>query len=102
MGAAGAASGVVLGGVLTQFLGWPWIFLINVPVGLVILLLSPRLLPESRREDTNRQLDLLGAGTITTTVLLFSYVPLVLPLQGWSLSASGALVLALVLLALFV
>lgn len=102
MGAAGAASGVVLGGVLTQFLGWPWIFLINVPVGIVVLLLSPRLLPESRNQDTDRQLDLLGAGTITTAVLLFSYVPLVIPDQGWSWLSSGALLLAIILLALFV
>src|SRR5207247_982435 len=48
LGAAGGAFGLVLGGVLTQFLGWPSIFLINVPIGALVFLLSLRFIPESR------------------------------------------------------
>lgn len=63
LGGTGASAGLLLGGVLTEWAGWAWIFFTNVPVCLVVLMLCPVLLPESTR---NRQrLDL--AGTITAT-----------------------------------
>src|SRR4029078_9850823 len=53
----GSAIGLILGGALTQLLSWPWIFFINVPVGVVVFFLSLRLLPESRDEAAERNFD---------------------------------------------
>ena len=54
---SGGAAGVLLGGVLTDGLGWEWVLWVNVPVALVVLALSPRLLPESRSESQTRHFD---------------------------------------------
>ena len=58
---SGAAAGVLLGGVLTSYLGWSWIFFINVPVGAAAIALTPFLLRESRAELPHRHFDLVGA-----------------------------------------
>ena len=86
MGAAGAASGVALGGILTQFLGWPAIFWINVPIGVLAVALSWRLLPadEPGRADrlgecTATQMDLRGAVSGTGALLAMVYAASVLP-----------------------
>ena len=101
IGAAGGLFGILLGGLLTQFVGWPWIFLINVPVGVVALLLSPRLMPESRAEGV-RRLDLAGALTATAAVLLIAYAPVAGQQQGWtSAQGLGSLGLAAALLLVF-
>jgi len=101
IGAAGGLFGILLGGLLTQLVGWPWIFLINVPVGAVALLFSPRLLPESRAENV-RRLDLAGALSATTAVLLIAYAPIAGQEQGWtSVQALGSLGLAVALLLAF-
>ncbi len=98
IGAAGGLFGILLGGLLTQFVGWPWIFLINVPIGAVALLLSPRLMPESRAADV-RRLDLAGALSATAAVLLIAYAPISGQQQGWmSVQALGSLGLAVALL----
>lgn len=102
MGAAGGIFGLLLGGVLTQLVGWPWIFLINVPVGLVVLLLSPRLLPESRATGAGQRLDLLGALVVTLAILLVAYAPIAGEQQGWASPwAFGSLLLAALLLLAF-
>src|SRR6267143_911172 len=49
-----SAVGVLAGGVLTKYLGWEWIFFVNVPVGAVVLALTPRIVPESKREGAER------------------------------------------------
>src|SRR5258708_5507100 len=96
--AARGLFGIVLGGLLTQFVGWPWIFLINVPIGAGALLLSPRLMPESRAADV-RRLDLAGALSATAAVLLIAYAPISGQQQGWmSVQALGSLGLAVALL----
>src|SRR5919205_2357922 len=59
----GAAVGLILGGVLTQAFSWPWIFFVNVPVGIAAFVLSLRLVPESRDTDAHRSYDLGGAVT---------------------------------------
>src|SRR2546430_1733767 len=58
---SGGAAGVLLGGLLTSYLSWSWIFFINVPVGAVVIALKPWLLQESRADAAHRHLDLGGA-----------------------------------------
>src|SRR5438876_7000187 len=58
---SGAAVGVLLGGVLTSYLSWSWIFFINVPVGLAAIALTPMLLQESRAEGAHGHFDVAGA-----------------------------------------
>src|SRR5439155_8839704 len=58
---SGAAAGVLLGGVLTSYLSWSWIFFINVPVGIAAAALAPFLLRESRPDLWHRHLDVRGA-----------------------------------------
>src|SRR5437868_14737333 len=66
---SGAAAGVLLGGVLTSYLSWPWIFFINVPVGVGAALLAPILLRESRAELPHRHFDVPGAASITAGLM---------------------------------
>src|SRR5579862_2249614 len=62
---SGAAAGVLLGGVITSYLGWSWIFFVNVPVGLAAIALTPFLLRESRAELPHRHFDFAGAASVT-------------------------------------
>lgn len=102
MRAAGASSGVALGGILTQFLGWPSIFLINVPIGILILLLGPLFLPEFRAGE-QASFDLAGAATATGGLLLAVYGLVEMPQAGWSsIRTFGLLSLAIALLVIFV
>jgi EmrB/QacA subfamily drug resistance transporter len=103
MGAAGGIFGLLLGGVLTQLVGWPWIFLINVPIGAVALTFSPRVLPESRATGEGRQLDILGALAVTLGIVALAYAPIAGQQYGWgSPLAYGALVIAGALLLAFI
>ncbi len=76
MGGAGGAAGVLLGGVLTDLLGWRWILFINVPIGLMAALASQRLLAEGRNPERARSFDLLGAvsATIGLSLLVLGIV----------------------------
>jgi EmrB/QacA subfamily drug resistance transporter len=100
---SGAAAGVLLGGVLTSYLGWSWIFFVNVPVGVVAIALTPYLLRESRAEPAHRHFDLAGAASITAGLMLLVYALTRATSDGWSspvtvglLSAAVALVAAFV------
>src|SRR5262249_47683316 len=64
VGGVGAAAGVLLGGILVEFLSWPWIFYVNVPVGIASLIAAPILLDESR-DDREPGFDVLGAVLVT-------------------------------------
>jgi EmrB/QacA subfamily drug resistance transporter len=68
--AGGGAAGLVLGGLITDVLGWEWVFFVNVPVGAAGISLSYALLPESRDTSASQRLDLLGAGTVTAGLVL--------------------------------
>ena len=68
--AGGGAAGLVLGGLITDALGWEWIFFVNVPLGAAGIALSYVLLPEGRDLTASRGLDLLGAGTVTAGLVL--------------------------------
>ncbi len=102
LGAAGGAFGLVLGGVLTQTLGWPSIFLINVPIGALVLLLSSRFIPESREEGARKALDVPGILTVTPALLLLAYGPVLAQTQGFSLATIGVFAAVVVLLLAFV
>src|SRR5262249_55381915 len=67
---SGAAAGVLLGGVLTSYLSWPWIFFVNVPVGVIAIALTPVLLRESRAQLPHRRFDFAGAVTVTAGLML--------------------------------
>lgn len=71
--AAGGAAGLVLGGVVTDGLGWEWVFLVNVPIGVLGVALAPLLLTESRDPAASRRLDLAGAVTVTGGLVLLVY-----------------------------
>ena len=83
LGGSGAAVGVLAGGVLTEYLSWRWIFFVNVPVGVVVLLLTPRIVPESRREGSGRQYDALGAVLVSAGLALLVYAISEAPNVGW-------------------
>jgi EmrB/QacA subfamily drug resistance transporter len=70
---AGGAVGVLLGGVLTEYVGWEWVFFVNVPIGLAAIVLAPRLLRESRVEDAIRSFDVIGAILVTASLSLLVY-----------------------------
>jgi EmrB/QacA subfamily drug resistance transporter len=100
---SGAAAGVLLGGLLTSYLSWSWIFFINVPVGVAAIALTPVLLRESRAGLDHRHFDVLGAATITSGLMLLVYAMTRAATDGWStpttialLAGSAALVLAFV------
>src|SRR5215475_4928890 len=72
MGGSGAAVGVLAGGVLTKYLGWEWIFYVNVPVGITAFLLAPRYVRESRGEGA-ASFDAPGAVSVTASIALLVY-----------------------------
>jgi len=100
---AGGAAGVLLGGILTDGLGWEWVLWVNVPVSLVAFFLAPRLIAESRASDQARAFDVAGAVTITAALSLLVYAVIDASEAGWGSGKTlGLIALALVLLAAFV
>jgi EmrB/QacA subfamily drug resistance transporter len=93
---SGAAAGVLLGGLLTSYLSWSWVFFINVPVGLAAIALAPILLKESRADLAHRHLDLPGAITITTGLMLLVYATTRATTHGWTAATTVGLFAAAV------
>jgi EmrB/QacA subfamily drug resistance transporter len=98
----GGAVGLLLGGVLTQYLDWRWIFFINVPIAIVVLLLALRFVPKSLPTE-RKGMDILGAVTVTGSLMALVYALAQVPTHGWggavtlwSLAASGVLMVAFV------
>jgi EmrB/QacA subfamily drug resistance transporter len=101
IGAGGATVGLVAGGLLTRYIGWQYIFFLNVPIGALALLLATRIVPESRLQTTRRRYDPFGGITVTGGLLLLVYAISQAPQDGWTtvrtislLAVAGALMLA--------
>jgi hypothetical protein len=102
LAALGATFGVVFGGILTRFAGWQYVFLLNVPVGVVALMLIRRVVPETRVHTERRRYDPLGAVTVTGALVLLAYAIAQAPRVGWGAGRTIAeLAIAAVLLAAF-
>jgi EmrB/QacA subfamily drug resistance transporter len=100
--AGGGSIGVVLGGVLTGLINWHWIFLVNVPIGVLVSVLSLRLLPSERGQAMSGRLDVAGAVTVTSALMLAVYAIVNGNQNGWtSAETLGLLGGAVALLALF-
>jgi EmrB/QacA subfamily drug resistance transporter len=100
--AGGAAVGLLVGGVLTDVASWRWVFFVNVPVGIITILLALRFISESRAEMAHRSFDLAGAATVTSGLVVLVYA--IIKAQAWGWGAGRTLGLgavAVVLLAAF-
>ena len=105
-GSAGAA-GVLLGGVLTEYAGWEWVFWVNVPIGIAAVTVAPSLIGESRSDSATRSFDVAGAVSITAGLSLLAFALLDANSAGWGsaqtigvLAASAASIAAFVVIEL--
>jgi EmrB/QacA subfamily drug resistance transporter len=99
----GGAVGLLLGGILVDLLSWPWIFVINVPVGIVTFLLSLRLVPESKDAHAHKSFDAAGAVSVTAGLIALVYGIVRSAELGWgSGEVLGILAVAAALLIGFV
>jgi EmrB/QacA subfamily drug resistance transporter len=99
---SGGAAGVLLGGALTSGLNWSWIFFINVPVGALVLGVTPLLLRESRAGLAHRHFDFAGATSITAGLMLLVYAMTRATQHGWGTGETiGLLIGSAVLVATF-
>ena len=97
MTAAGGASGLILGGALVEALSWRWVFFVNVPIGLLVLLAAPMVLPKV--DGHGGRLDVPGALTISGAMAALVYGLVRAPSDGWS---SGSTLMAFAVAALLV
>ena len=94
----GGAVGLLLGGILVDLFSWPWIFFVNIPVGIVAFFLSLRHVPESRDEREHKSFDVAGAVTVTSGLIVLVYTIVKAQEKGWGSAHTlgfGALALAL-------
>ncbi|WP_125776595.1 MFS transporter [Antribacter gilvus] len=99
---AGGTAGVFLGGIITEYVSWPWVFFINVPIALVILTLVPRVMP-SGGPARRARIDLVGAVTVTGGLAAAVYAVVKAPEVGWGAGSTWLVLgIAVVLLATFV
>ena len=80
----GSAVGLIVGGALTQLLSWPWIFFINIPVGIAVFGFSLWYLPESKVEGEHRSFDVAGAVAVTAGLMSLVYAIVQGPEKGWT------------------
>ena len=91
LGATGATVGLLSGGLLTRYAGWPYIFFLNVPIGLAVLVLTRRAVPESRLDSRRRRYDPFGALTITGALVMLVYAISQAPQIGWGATRTLAM-----------
>lgn len=101
---AGGTAGVILGGLITQYASWPWVFYINIPIALIILIATPALMPAGGRVSRGR-VDILGSITVTAGLATLAYGIVKEPDVGWAsaqtwivLGTAVALLLAFLIL----
>jgi EmrB/QacA subfamily drug resistance transporter len=100
--AGGGTIGVLLGGILTDVLTWNWIFLVNVPVGVLVFALSLLVLPATGGQASEGRLDIVGALTVTASLMLAVYAIVNGNEVGWTSARTlGLLAVSATLLALF-
>ncbi len=100
---AGGAAGVLLGGVLTEYLSWRWVLFVNAPIAVGAVFLAPRLVPESRDERQRKGFDVAGAFTVTAGLAILIYGLVEANGAGWgSARTISLLVAAAILLIAFV
>jgi EmrB/QacA subfamily drug resistance transporter len=103
LGGSGAAAGVLFGGILTKYLGWEWIFFVNVPVGVLVFALTRPIVPESHADLGHRRFDAAGAVSVTGGLALFVYAISKAPDVGWATGRTiGLLAASIVIIAGFV
>ncbi len=90
LGGVATAVGPLLGGYLIAVASWRWIFLINIPIGAAVLLISARHLPESRDVSAGRRIDVAGAALATVALSGISYALIEGPSRGWSAATVAA------------
>jgi EmrB/QacA subfamily drug resistance transporter len=101
--AGGGAAGLLLGGVLTEYLSWRWVFFINLPIGVAAILLSLRMISNEVDEDKPETSDVAGAVTVTGGLLVLVYAIVKAEAYGWgSWKTIGLFVAALALLGTFI
>ena len=81
---SGGAAGVLLGGFLTSYLGWTWVFFINVPIGIAVIASIPFVLDESRGGHDHRHFDVRGAASVTGGVMILVYAMTRATQEGWT------------------
>ena len=99
---SGAAIGVLMGGVFTQYVSWEWIFFVNIPIAAIALALVPRYVRESKAEGLARHFDSLGAVTVTASLMLLVFGLTQANRVGWaSAQTIGVFAASAVLMAVF-
>lgn len=99
----GAAVGLLLGGALTQYFGWRWNFFINVPIGIIMVLLIARYVPVIEKEETEKKLDIPGAVLVTSSLMLLVLAFSQAPTWGWlNAGTLSVFTVAVLLLAAFI
>jgi EmrB/QacA subfamily drug resistance transporter len=79
----GGAVGLLLGGILVDAFSWPWIFFVNVPVGIAVFVAALRYVPESKDERAHKSFDLAGAVTVTSGLIILVYAIVKAQEKGW-------------------
>ncbi|HEX3895242.1 MAG TPA: DHA2 family efflux MFS transporter permease subunit [Rudaea sp.] len=103
VGAGGGSVGAMLGGLLTGMLNWHWIFLVNLPIGVAVFAMSLRLVPDTHNARERPRIDIAGAATITSSLILAVYAIVNGNEAGWTSTATlGLLAIAVVLFISFI
>ncbi|MGD0032273.1 MFS transporter [Paenibacillus illinoisensis] len=103
MGGVGMSLGLLLGGVLTSYIGWEATFLVNVPIALLVVILAPFVLKESKVSVTTKHYDAAGTISVTAGLLLVVYYLIQAPVEGWgSVTTLPAALIGVLMLLAFV